>query len=112
MDYGCEAALLRPLHHEATGVAVGAERAFLAALEGGCQVPIGALVMSMADGLVLHGLIADVDGRRLLRGHEMVDGSEPARAGEALAASLMRQGAGEILAQLRGLTAVPVPQPE
>lgn len=100
------------LHHGPTGVAVTAERAFLAALEGGCQVPIGALVMSDAQGLVLHGLIADVEGRRVLRGSVRVDEARPADAGAALASDLMRRGAGEILALLRGLAAVPVPQPE
>ena len=33
-------ALVAPLHHPATATAVTAERAFLARLEGGCQVPI------------------------------------------------------------------------
>src|SRR6185312_6870549 len=104
--------VLGALHHGPTGVAVTAERAFLAALEGGCQVPIGALVMSDTQGLVLHGLIADVDGRRVLRGSVRVDEARPADAGTALASDLMRHGAGEILAVLRGLAAVPVPQPE
>ena len=36
--------LLLPLDHAPTSIATRAERAFLAALEGGCQVPIGSLV--------------------------------------------------------------------
>ncbi len=106
------AALMRSLHHHDTGVAVRAERAFLAALEGGCQVPIGALAMSTPNGLTLHGLIADVDGTRVLRGSEPVNGAAPEDAGARLAAHLMQQGAGEILARLRGLATVPAPQPE
>jgi len=104
--------MLARLHHGPTGVAVTAERAFLAALEGGCQVPIGALVMSDASGLVLYGLIAEVDGRRVLRGSIPVDPDDPAASGSALAADLLRRGAAEILAGLRGLEAVPAPQPE
>src|SRR6185437_8003566 len=99
-------------HHAPTGIAVTAERAFLAALEGGCQVPIGALVMGEASGLVLYGLIADVDGRRVLRGNIAVDADDPASSGASLAADLIRRGAAEILAALRGLEAVPAPQPE
>src|SRR5256886_1697685 len=41
--------LLLPLDHEPTSIATRAERAFLAALEGGCQVPIGALVSDNDD---------------------------------------------------------------
>ena len=104
--------VLAALHHAPTGVAVTAERAFLAALEGGCQVPIGALVMREASGLVLYGLIADVDGRRVLRGNIAVDADDPASSGASLAADLIRRGAAEILAALRGLEAVPAPQPE
>lgn len=104
--------MLGRLHHRPTGMAVTAERAFLAALEGGCQVPIGALVMAEGQGLVLHGLIADVDGRRVLRGSTPVDAADPAAAGATLAADLLRRGAAEMLAVLRGLAAVPAPQPE
>jgi len=104
--------ILARLNHGPTALAVAAERAFLAALEGGCQVPIGALVMPDASGLVLHGLIADVDGRRVLRGNTSVDPADPAASGASLAAELLRRGAAEILAGLRGLEAVPAPQPE
>src|SRR6185312_8586220 len=86
--------------------------AWLDALEGGCQVPIGALVMSDASGLVLYGLIADVDGRRVLRGNAPVDPDDPAASGTSLATELLRRGAADILAALRGLETVPAPQPE
>lgn len=105
-------ALLSPLDHGPTRIAVTAERAFLAALEGGCQVPIGALVVSSDAGLLLHGLISDAAGRRVLRGTIPVDPSSPSLAGEELAADLLRQGAGEILATLRAATKLPMPQPE
>lgn len=104
--------IMAALHHGPTGIATTAERAFLAALEGGCQVPIGALVMETSEGLVLHGLLADVEGRRVLRGSARVNAEHPSDAGTQLASDLMRRGAGEILAALRGLDAVPVPQPE
>ncbi|MBX6331686.1 MAG: hydroxymethylbilane synthase [Gemmatimonadaceae bacterium] len=105
-------AALAPLHHAPTGLATGAERAFLAALQGGCQVPIGALVMRDGDGLVLHGLIADPRGRRVLRGAVPVDPAVPERAGAALAAELLARGGAELLATVRDLARVPAPQPE
>jgi hydroxymethylbilane synthase len=96
--------LLAALHDGATGVAVAAERAFLRTLEGGCSVPVGALLMPGADGPVLHGLVADPAGTQVLRDAVAVDRRAPEAAGEALAQRLLRRGAGEILGALRGGT--------
>ena len=92
---------LRPLHHEHTADAVIAERALLRALEGGCQVPIGALGGLLDGRLVLHGLVAAPDGGRILR-TSLEGAPEDADAlGRALAEALLLLGAGEILAQIR-----------
>jgi hydroxymethylbilane synthase len=96
------------LNDAGTTVAVTAERTMLAALDGGCQVPIGALVIRG----VLHGLIADIAGTRVLRGREQVDPSAPAAAGEALARHLRALGGVEILEALRTVGRIPAPQPE
>ena len=95
-----------------TSMAVRAERAFLAALEGGCQVPIGALARVHEGALHLWGMIADVHGRRVIRGDAPVDTGDPEASGRRLAAELRSRGAGEILAGLRDVTRVPSPQPE
>ncbi|HZS60565.1 MAG TPA: hydroxymethylbilane synthase [Gemmatimonadaceae bacterium] len=63
---------------------VTAERSMLAALEGGCQVPIGGLVLNG----VLYGLMAEINGSRVRRASEVVDPADPAAAGVALAARL------------------------
>ena len=94
-------ALLEQLDHAPTRRAITAERALLAALEGGCQVPIGAAVVRDADGLMLHACIADLAGRTVLRGMQRVNDSAPAEAGVTLAEQLLADGAGEILDQLR-----------
>lgn len=100
------------LNDAATWQAVRAERAFLAGLEGGCQVPIGALAQ-LHDGAVhLWGMIADVRGTRVIRGDIGVDVADPESSGRALAARLRDQGAGDILAGLRDVKRVPSPQPE
>ncbi|HVA58002.1 MAG: hydroxymethylbilane synthase [Gemmatimonadaceae bacterium] len=91
---------------------VRAERAFLGALEGGCQVPIGALVMPRDGGYVLHGLIADLEGVRIVRGEIALDERDPELSGVRLANQLRGQGATEILAGLRRAQHIPSPQPE
>ncbi len=105
-------AAIAPLNDADTLRAVTAERAFLAGLDGGCQVPIGALVLREGAGDVLHGLIADADGRRLVRGSCRVDPEYPERAGIALAQELRARGGAEILDGLRGAERVTAPQPQ
>ncbi|CAN5908013.1 hydroxymethylbilane synthase [soil metagenome] len=92
--------------------AVRAERAFLAALEGGCQVPIGALAMQADDKAMLHGMIADIDGRRVVRGSIVLDPDDPELSGIRLANQLRGEGASDILEGLRRANHVPSPQPE
>jgi hydroxymethylbilane synthase len=103
------ATLLAALHHAPTGLAVTAERAFLRALEGGCQVPIGAYVGYEDARLVLHGLVAALDGSRVLRGVEVVDVAEPAAAGARLAARLVADGADALLGELRTVAPAAAP---
>ncbi|HEY3258280.1 MAG TPA: hydroxymethylbilane synthase [Gemmatimonadaceae bacterium] len=110
--------LLGSLDHPATSLATTAERSFLAALDGGCQVPIGALAAPAsndADGstqLVLHGFVSDLRGKNVVRGSRAVSWSDPARSGALLAAELRLRGAGSLLAELRATESIIVPQPE
>jgi hydroxymethylbilane synthase len=106
-------ALAGALNHEPTMHAISAERAFLGALEGGCQVPIGALAVTNADGSgTLHGMIASIDGRRVVRGSIELERLDPALSGIRLANRLRGEGATEILEGLRRADRVPSPQPE
>jgi hydroxymethylbilane synthase len=106
------AALLASLDHAPTRTAVRAERAFLAALEGGCQVPIGALVLPGAHGEVLHGLLASAGGDAAVRGSRAMDAGDPERTGVQLAEELLARGGAAILRSLRSVQGVPSPQPE
>jgi hydroxymethylbilane synthase len=122
IDDAVTRARLAELDDAPTMAAVQAERAFLAGLDGGCQVPIGALVIG-ADGAVglhrggaaspamLYGFIADANGRRVIRGSRRLT-DDPFACGRALAADLRARGADEILATLRNLPRVVAPQPE
>jgi hydroxymethylbilane synthase len=104
--------MLASMHDEDTSRQVRAERAFLGALEGGCQVPIGAVVQEREGELMLFGMIARVDGRRIVRGEHPVDVENPELAGIRLANDLRSRGATEILEGLRRAEQVPAPQPE
>lgn len=107
-------AIFAALDHAATRVAITAERALLAALEGGCQVPIGASMLAENDGPVLYGVIASLDGTHVVRGSIAVDVRDPAAAGRALAQRLHADGGAIILDALRardthavGVTSMP-----
>jgi hydroxymethylbilane synthase len=104
--------LLAPLHDEETAIQVRAERAFLGALEGGCQVPIGALAVAVDGVRTLYGFIADVQGKRVVRGDRPLDEDNPELGGIRLANELRRAGASEILESLRRAEHLPAPQPE
>jgi hydroxymethylbilane synthase len=104
--------MLAALDHGPTGVAVRAERACLAEMEGGCQVPIGALAMMEAEGLVLHAFIADPRGTHLVRGHAPVDADNPEGSGRRVAYDILSRGGRYVLERLRGESKVPVPAPE
>lgn len=94
--------ILRQLDHAATRLAVTAERALLATLEGGCQVPIGAATLDEPEyGLMLHGVIASVDGASVVRGGLPIDLNDPAASGRELARQLHAAGGKDILAELR-----------
>jgi hydroxymethylbilane synthase len=93
---------LRPLHDPAAAACTVAERALLRALEGGCQVPIGALAQVDDDGvIVLHGLVADLDGRRILRVQEVGSMDDAEDVGRRGADALLAKGAGAILESIR-----------
>ncbi len=96
--------LLAAVHHPPTDLAVTAERAFLAVLEGGCQVPMAAHATLDGGRIRLTGLIATLDGRRVLR-HEAEASADPAaaaRLGQAVAGHLLDEGGREILAAILG----------
>ena len=80
--------------------AVSAERTFLEALGGGCQVPIGALGIPYDEKLRLWGLVASPDGRRVVRGDLTGSLADPQALGQTLAELLRERGAEEILADL------------
>lgn len=92
--------IIKVLEHSPTAQRCYAERAFLRELEGGCQVPIGVNTVIDGDTLTLTGLVASLDGQRLVK--DVVSGptTEAEALGVELAQKLREQGAQEILAEI------------
>lgn len=92
--------LLKAIEHPETRDRCLAERAFLRDLEGGCQVPIGVNTEINGDNLTLTGIVASVDGQKLVK--DTVTGStkDAEKLGIELAQRLREQGAQEILDQI------------
>jgi hydroxymethylbilane synthase len=84
-----------PGQHAAT-----AERGFLAALGGGCRVPIAAYAREEAGQLVLDGRVTSVDGKNDVKGTETGLLTDAPKIGQTLAQRLLNQGALEILETL------------
>ncbi|WP_164464928.1 hydroxymethylbilane synthase [Aeromonas dhakensis] len=93
-------ALLAPLEHPETRIRVLTERAMNRALQGGCQVPIGAYALVEGEEVWLRGLVGSPDGSRVIR--DEIRG--PLAGGEALghtlAQRLLADGADAILAEV------------
>ncbi len=92
--------MLQKLDHQATGLAVKAERSFLKKMNGGCQVPIGGYGTILENGSVkLTGLVGTPDGKTLLK--ETLVGENPEQLGVKMAQLLSSQGAEDILNDVR-----------
>jgi len=96
------ALLHEELHHEASGSAVKAERAFLREVGGGCQVPLGAWAHLEDGTLVLDACIAALDGSEHYRDQRRCAPEQGAAAGRELAQDLLRAGGDTILDDVLG----------
>jgi len=78
---------LAAIEHGPSRVAVDAERAFLAELGAGCDLPVGAYATVEGGQVTLRGLLASADGHVVLRGS--ATGSDPVEVGRGVAARLL-----------------------
>lgn len=92
--------LLARLEARDVRAAVAAERSVLAALEGGCLVPVGALGRVRAGELRLDAVVLPEDGSRVLRADGSAPAGEAEELGRRVAGELLEKGAGRILAGL------------
>jgi hydroxymethylbilane synthase len=90
------------LAHPPTMVAVKAERAFLRRLQGGCEVPLGGYATLEGDRLSLAGLVADLQGRQVVRRVLQGESRQAEEIGDRLAEMVLSAGGAEILAVIYG----------
>jgi hydroxymethylbilane synthase len=105
------------LDHEPTRAAITAERAFLRHLvthrpsaqahqkperqERGCQVPMAAYGIVRDGRLIVEGMVASLDGRKVIRRKVIGNPTDAEHAGEELAKRILEAGAGDILDEVR-----------
>ena len=88
------------LDHEQTHCAVNAERALVGALDGGCQIPIGAYATVDGRLIRLRGLVASLDGKTIYKLDKTGSVGEAIKIGQELGAELLKMGADYILKNL------------
>lgn len=90
--------ILASLSDPDTQACVSAERAFLAALGGGCAVPVAAFAEVRGEEVHMRGLVAALDGQRMIRVQGA--GCDPGALGGELARLALEQGAQKILEEI------------
>ena len=95
--------LMAALDHAPTRAAVAGERAFLNRLEGGCQVPIAGHGRIRENQFILTGLVAELDGSRVIKAQKSGPPDSSETSGIELAEELLARGADEILEKLKSI---------
>ena len=96
-------ALLAGIHDPETAAAVAAERAILAALEGGCQVPIGAASVYENDTIQVQGRLLSLDGTTVIEAVRTGKCSAAASLGQAVAEEILANGGRELWTKVRAM---------
>jgi hydroxymethylbilane synthase len=92
-------ARLNPIDHRPSHRALDAERALMRRIGGGCALPLGGIAAVRGETIRLAGLVAAVDGTKLVRA--AAESDDPERAADVVAEKLLADGAGRILAEVR-----------
>ena len=107
-DGGAAQVVAKRLEHAETRVAVTAERAVLASLGGGCQVPIGAHATVENGGTFhLRAVVVSPDGQRMIRREARGLATDAVAIGRVLGAQLLAEGGKQILEAVYGAAADP-----
>lgn len=96
------AELLAAIDHAPTRAAADAERAFLAALGGGCLLPVGAHAEAVGDSLALAVAVAHPAGIEVVQRTAVGPQGEAVSLGKSLAEALLAEGVGRLLADVQG----------
>ena len=96
-DTGEAREICRRLEHTETRIAVTAERAVLAALGGGCQVPIGAHATLTGSTIHIRSIVVSPDGAQVIRKESSGPAADAGALGRALGDELLAEGGAKIL---------------
>lgn len=100
-DDSATRAAVEPANDAAAAASFVAERAVVAALGGGCQLPLGAIAVHEGETLVLRAIVIAPDGSRRAAAHGSGHASRPLDLGQRIAAELASAGAIAILDEVR-----------
>jgi hydroxymethylbilane synthase len=89
------------LHDPVSGAALSAERALVAALGGGCQLPLGGIAVGAGSELEMRAAVMSLDGERIIRARACGSATDPEALGRRLAEELAASGAADILEEVR-----------
>ncbi len=92
--------IISVLEDKVTSQRCCAERSFLRELEGGCQVPIGVNSIIQDNKISLTGMVASIDGNKMIKDTSIGNIKHPEEVGKKLAEKLKAQGADEILSEI------------
>jgi hydroxymethylbilane synthase len=93
--------ILEKLDDPETRTAIIAERALMAAMQGGCQVPLGAWARMERGELVMEAVVCSVDGLQYVRQKAGAPPDQAAQLGERMAQMLIEGGARGILDEVK-----------
>lgn len=93
--------ILKALNDPPSEASLLAERALVSALGGGCQLPLGGIALHANGELLMHALVASLDGTRVLKGTGRAPASGAESLGHRIAGELLDAGAGDLLAVAR-----------
>lgn len=93
--------ILDKLNDEETRTVIIAERALLVALQGGCQVPLGAWARVERGELVMEAVVCSADGTQYVRQKTTAPPEQAAELGRRMAQMLIEGGARNILDEVQ-----------
>ena len=93
-------ALLQPLHHRDTAIAISSERAFLQRMGGSCRTPLAAKGTVRDGNIRLTAMVASPDGKQMLREEQTGPTGTAEQIGAAIADTLLSRGGKAILEAL------------
>lgn len=95
--------IIAALHDPITAACVNAERAMNKVLDGGCQAPIAAYAVVDNNTIILRGLVAEPHAKKIFSAQHSGPITAAEEIGKTVANNLLDQGAGTIIADLKGV---------